>query len=231
VNDFAGVLDVISAGTPGTMLQLSRCEVNVGLRHDMDGWHHTDALKLAQWEHSQGLRSSYYVLHTAPYWKTDKAGALRTMHAIAEMGHEVGLHNDVLAIPGDPFATLTAALEELRAEGFEILGTAAHGSTESRARGAINYEIFANTYPGPLHLSDCELATRFQEDFGLKYEAYSVPRTHYLSDNGGKWNTPPAEIKRAFLEVGGNVVILMHPCHWARTSRSTIAPRSTSRPT
>jgi hypothetical protein len=180
----------------------------------MDG-EYRNALNLAKWEHAHGLRSSYFVLHTTRYWQQEKADVLRVLHEIADLGHEVSLHNDTLTVAlqtgRDPFAVLEDMLAELRAEGFPCLGTAAHGSTETHAAGVINYDMFAECSTDAFR---ARWTPRPMSDFGLTYEAYKLGYAHYLSDNGGKWNVPPLKVKADFQQTGGGLVVLMHPCHW-----------------
>src|SRR4051794_23504742 len=66
----------------------------VGLRHDVD--HDLDlALEMAFWEAEAGCRSSYFVLHTAPYWQDPRL--LEKCLQIQDFGHEVGLHLNLLS--------------------------------------------------------------------------------------------------------------------------------------
>lgn len=114
------------------------------LRHDVD--HDLDlALEMAYWEHDRGVRASYYLLHTAPYWdRPDLEAACRQLEAF---GHEVGLHVNVMAQwatggTDDPEAELGSALTRLRSSGVEVSGTAAHGDPACYARGVSNYWCF-----------------------------------------------------------------------------------------
>ena len=68
---------------------------DMALRHDVDD-RLESALELARREHARGLRATYFVLHTAPYWeREDLVDRLRELQAL---GHEVGWHNDLSLI-------------------------------------------------------------------------------------------------------------------------------------
>ena len=103
---------------------------------------------LAQYD----LPSSFYLLHTAPYYMSDQAGMVQRnprirdwVDGFAQAGVELGLHTDAL---GYQFRTGVPAIEVLEAEltwlrevcGAHITGTVAHGSLG--AQNAENFEIF-----------------------------------------------------------------------------------------
>ena len=56
----------------------------IGLRHDVDNVIEP-AVEFALWEAERGYRSTYFVLHSAPYWQ-DKDLLQRSLHRIAERG-------------------------------------------------------------------------------------------------------------------------------------------------
>jgi hypothetical protein len=43
----------------------------IGLRHDVDNVIEP-AVRFAAWEAERGYRSTYFILHTAPYWPTSR---------------------------------------------------------------------------------------------------------------------------------------------------------------
>jgi len=169
------------------------------IRHDVD--HSLEhAMKFARWESENGISATYFVLHTAFYYK-NKIALYGWMEELQELGHEVGLHLDTVnnnlvnGVPNYVAAAeqLDIELSELRHRGFDIVGSAAHGNPKS-------------TY------SDEQLiATYGPEFFGLQYEAYELQRrlnVNYISDNHGQWHAP---LKK---KVGKATVMLLHPCHW-----------------
>lgn len=181
------------------------------LRHDID--HNIEhAVAFAEWEAAQGIRASYYVLHSEWYYR-DEAMLRRGMERLVELGHEVGLHQDAVAeawrrgirtpldgsvLPaGDCSVAADIVREELarlRGWGFEIVGSAMHGSPLWKSNGITNAFLWAAGYT--------------PADFGLEYEAYHLHRSadRYISDNRGIWSEP--------LRVDGQTHILTHPCHW-----------------
>jgi len=116
----------------------------VALRHDID--HNLDlALELAHHEHRRGMRATYYLLHTHPYWgDRDFAAKCRQL---VDYGHEVGLHVNVLTEwatgqCNDVDARLDEALIPLRDAGVEIVGVSAHGDRACYEHGFINYWLW-----------------------------------------------------------------------------------------
>lgn len=64
------------------------------LRHDVDfriEW----ALELAEKEHDAGINSTYFMLHTMPYFYQDDF--IDICKKIQDMGHEVGFHNSIIS--------------------------------------------------------------------------------------------------------------------------------------
>ena len=185
----------------------------IGLRHDCDAGHSlATAVKMAKWEADRGYRSTYYLLHTSPYWFAD--GFADAVYRIACLGHEIGIHTDALAealrTGGDPDRILDAALFELRALGVTVRGVAGHGNplcNRDRAEGEVTFandEQFVECARPQEGLPDrwisrgkhkLRLAPRPLADFGLDYEALvlALPHTFRLSDSGGRWLNPGFE--------------------------------------
>jgi hypothetical protein len=204
----------------------ARDEDVIGLRHDVDdnpGALQT-ALKLADWEAARGYRSTYFILHTARYWRDERT--LRpALEQIAAAGHELGIHANALTVAlragGDPAEILHAALERLRGYGFPIVGVAPHGDPACHRAGFVNDELFAEC-PRPdwgapdreltLDGRTVQLQPRPLADFGLRYETYRLPHGRYLSDSGGAWNVPPESVA----DGPGQLHILQHPDWWSR---------------
>ena len=202
----------------------------VALRHDIDdnqGSFQT-ALALARWEARRGYRSTYFVLHTAGYWAEEpffRAG----LEELALAGHEVGIHVNALAAAlttgGDPHDILADALDELRDWGHPIIGAASHGDRVCYDAGFVNYEQFLEgTVEGQdpnrllshggrtVRLEPLPLAF-----FGLRYEAYHLPRGAYLSDTGGQWSAPLEH------DFDGQLQLLQHPDWWGQALRHPVA--------
>lgn len=135
--------------TVGELHQDRQSKRLVALRHDVD-YDLDFAMEMSHWEHQRGVRATYFLLHTAPYWN-DPRLAQKCLQ-IQEFGHEVGLHVNVLTewVQGqvsDVGQRLAELLEPLRQAGVRIIGTAAHGDRECYERGFINYWIFRELRP------------------------------------------------------------------------------------
>lgn len=116
----------------------------VALRHDVD-YDLDIALEMAFWEAEAGARSSYYILHTAPYMEDPRL--IDKLLQLQDFGHEVGLHTNFLTrwmeTPElDPDQELRALLERLRDGGVDLRGMSAHGDRCCYTHGFINYWMF-----------------------------------------------------------------------------------------
>ena len=147
------------AGTPHLEVVTHRelCEepaggdrVRVTIRHDVDA-DIVAALQQARLEARFGLRSTFFVLHTAAYHGAFSNGVfvrneciVHLYREIQELGHEVALHNDGLGVYQDHGVdgaeAVRAEIGWLRDNGIELRGTVAHGS--KAAYGAENFELF-----------------------------------------------------------------------------------------
>jgi hypothetical protein len=216
--------------------------VVVGIRHDIDE-RLGSALELARLEHERGLRSTYYVLHTAPYYGRLRPGeashdesVIPALRALQDgYGHEVGWHNDLVTLQCvygvDPVGYLHGELAWLRGHGLDVSGSGAHGSYWCHALGFTNNYFFSGldepepgfpnteTVEGPR--GRCRIAKARLADFGLEYEANHLERDWYFSDsyfrNGGeRWHPDLLDVDR--FRPGDRVIVLVHPCHWDRSA-------------
>src|SRR5258708_22772208 len=120
---YAEWLTRLDPGRVVPLRELAAAEARVvGLRHDVDD-RLESALVLARLEHDRGLRSTYFVLHTAPYWRHDER-VLAALCGLQDLGHEVGFHHDLLTLHylygADVGEVLARELEWLRAGGVDI---------------------------------------------------------------------------------------------------------------
>ena len=204
--------------------EFARGAGDVVLRHDVD-LRLDSALELARLEHERGLRATYFVLHTAPYWNDPEL--VPRLRRLAELGHEVGFHNDLVTIErvhgGDARTALEEALARLRAAGIDVVGAAAHGSPWCHRLGFHNNYVFAGwDEPQPGFPSRDVSEKLDPSEFGLEYEAYHVPRDVYFSDSSfvdGR-RAHPADLD---LEPGHRTIVLVHPCHWDVSAPAKIA--------
>ncbi len=196
----------------------------VAIRHDVDD-RLDSALHLAGLERDRGLSTTYFVLHTAPYYGRAIVPALRRLQ---ELGHEVGWHNDLVtlhALEGrDPRGYLAGELERLRAAGIEIRGTSVHGSHAALSRGLDNRFFFSDASEEP-RFANYALArsdrsgtpTGTLAEYGLDYDADHLGNDAFFSDayfdrRGRRWH--PDELDLAAYSAGEKLVLLLHPCHW-----------------
>jgi hypothetical protein len=203
--------------------ELARGAGDLALRHDVDS-RLESALRLARLEHDRGLRATYFVLHTAPYWSDDDL--LPRARSLQELGHEVGFHNDLVTVErvhgGDARAALEEALARLRGAGIEVTGSAAHGSPWCHRLGFHNNYVFAGWDEPQPGFPSRDVAEKLDPaEFGLEYEAYHVPHEVYFSDStfvGGR-RAHPAELD---LEPGHRAIVLVHPCHWDASASAKV---------
>jgi hypothetical protein len=215
-----------------------RDRVVVALRHDVEE-RIESALEMAALEAERGLRATYFVLHTAPYFA--RVGWERAEHhesliprlrRLQDMGHEVGWHNDLVTLQCvlgiDPRRYLADELAWLRGHGITVRGASSHGSYWThRFRYHNNYffedfedevhEGFANNDVVHVEARPCKLSKGRLADFDLEYEAYHLGEDHYFSDArfdaaGNRWHTD--EIDLDALRPGERVIVLTHPDYW-----------------
>jgi hypothetical protein len=211
----------------------------IGLRHDVDNTL-AASLELARWEQRHGFRATYYVLHDSPYWDSEELRP--TLAAIEELGHEIGIHSNALAVAlrtgREPYEVLASALARLRAWGFTVTGHVAHGDGEwcyaqDHSLVFVNDELLEECARPELGEPDrvieargrtLRLAPISMSEFGLTYDAYRVgARALYLSDSGGRWNEDPARIAAQFPHPTGQLHILVHPCWWTEAFPAKVA--------
>jgi hypothetical protein len=197
------------------------------LRHDVDD-RLESALEFARLEHERGLRATYFVLHSAPYYGTD--ALLPALRRLQDLGHEVGFHYDLVTsqvVRGvDPRAELQAELGRLRAAGLDVVGVAAHGSYWGHRLGYKNTYFFADLqgpepgFPNFERVGDVELAKATLAEFGLDYDASALGETSYWTDSrvdrrGRRWHPRLADVES--LAPGEAAIALVHSCHWDRS--------------
>lgn len=195
----------------------------IGLRHDCDNVI-LPALDMAVWEADRGYRSTYYILHTSPYWQ-QKSGLQSALEVIASYGHEIGIHNDALTVAletgRDPADVLHEAIEELRGYGHDIRSTVAHGNALCHVACYVNDEMFVGCQRPSYGAADrtlehggrsVQLSPTPLAEFGLDFDANWLSRGDYLSDSGGAWSQPFHQVAKTFPS-RGQLHILQH-CDW-----------------
>ena len=195
----------------------------VGLRHDVDN-RLDSALAIGRLEHERGLRATYFVLHTAPYYQR-RAALLHALHTLQDdLGHEIGWHNDLGTLlvlrDADIGALLHRELAWLRENGIDVRGSAAHGSPFCESLGYDNNYVFAGWDEPVPGRPRTDLSVKLEPaHFGLEYEAYHLPYEDYRSDStfgsDGR-RQHPADLGPP--RPGVRTVALVHPCHWDRST-------------
>lgn len=217
-------------------------KIVIGLRHDVDN-DLVKAYHFSATESNLGLRSTYYILHTAPYYLAEPGnmnkhnpGILPLLKKMQdERNMEIGWHNDLVTLQAvyniDPFTFFQGELAWLRTNGIKIHGSASHGSPYCYIHKYLNYYFFEEcTYPAagqfvnnltlPLSGSMVPMIKGKFSDFNLEYEAYFLNNNKYFSDasitGGIRWNIAMLDINK--LQKGDRVIVLLHPVHWHKAS-------------
>lgn len=202
------------------------CRPNViAVRHDCDNVIHP-AVDLAKWEAERGYRSTYYILHSSPYWQ-DKALLQSSLETIAEHGHCIGIHCDAITVAlqtgRDPIEVIREAVDELRSYGHEIRSTVAHGHHLCHVARYVNDEIWETCHRPDY--GDRERVLKYNgravqlrhvslNTLDLDFDANWIRRGDYLSDSGGHWSQPFDDVASAFPS-RGQLHLLQHPDWWS----------------
>lgn len=164
-------------------------EVVCVIRHDVDG-DLVAARMEAEIEASLGISTSYYLLHTAPYYAISNGEVFLRNEAsgkeylyIQSRGHELALHTDGMTLYQfnniDGAGAIVEELAWLRSIGCDIRGSTAHNSFS--IYGCNNYSIFKNrpvtvdvpgNAKGVIHNGNwAPLQVLSEAELGLEYEA------------------------------------------------------------
>lgn len=217
-------------------------KIVIGLRHDVDV-NLIHALAFSDTEYNLGFRSTYFILHTAPYYLLNATNmAVHNDNIIPllkklqdERHFEIGWHNDLVTLQLiygiNPVDFLKNELNWLRSNGIRVTGTASHGSPYCHTYGYLNYYFFRECSAVPvMPYANIDTVTMGSErikiikgnlsDFGLNYEAYFLKYNKAFSDasvkDGIRWNISMLDLNN--LTKGDRVVILLHPIHWHKAS-------------
>ena len=182
------------------------------LRHDVD-YDIERALSIAWLESKRGFSSTYFLLTPGAYdhqpvnYYGELVGTRVQHHSrlidrckrLVDLGHDIGFHNDLVALALktglNPRQFLEEELAYFDRHGIRVRGTAAHGNPLARQLSFNNREIFAGCIrqgwePGRsigYNGRSVTLHSLQLEEFNLEYEAYSLPRDSRISDSGGYW--------------------------------------------
>ncbi len=192
----------------------------IGMRHDVDN-DILPAVDMACWEQERGYRSTYFILHTAPYWE-DKKKLVSALLAIHGLGHEIGFHlnaiTEAISTAEDPIDIAQDAVDELRGYGYDVRGVVAHGDNACYQHHFINDEIFTESRRPGYGAADrvvggVKLDPISRVELGFDYDPNWLPRGDYISDSGGKWSQPFDALADRF-PLEGQLHMLVHPDWW-----------------
>lgn len=193
----------------------------IGVRHDVDNVI-DPAVAMAEWEAERGYRSTYFILHTSPYWQ-DKDLLRRSVDRIAELGHEIGFHvnaiSEAITSRRDPVEIVEEAVAELRSFGHPVSGVVAHGDPLCHQYGFVNDEMFLESARPLYGAADRTVAGIVplrpvsRSRFGFDYDPNWLSRGDYLSDSGGTWSQPFDKVANRF-PGPGQLHMLVHADWW-----------------
>lgn len=212
----------------------SEDKVVLSLRYDLD-FNIDAAIRFAYREHKYGIKSTYFVLHTARYYG-EKAGKEfkrneDMIHYLKKIqnafGHEIGFHNDLVTlqimyeIP--PRDYLKNELAYLRGNGIKIQGTTYHGSQYCYIYKYSN-TYFWKDYPNSGWKNEpvkkgyktFRIEQDSMKNHDLEYEGNLLNPDYYFADaffvDGKRWNMGMVNLDT--IKPGKKVIILLHPGNW-----------------
>jgi len=175
------------------------CENYFILRHDVD-FSCEDALRMAEFEAKLGIRASYFMLFSSPFYNLLSEEYCRVPLRLVEMGHGVGLHYDTstLTIFGtDNLLGMFEVRVELltKLTGKKVKAIAMHNPAIGGADPFKNSKEFVNAYD----------------------EQYTK-RIDYFSDSAGVWKDEAIEALRPN-NIPPRLQLLIHPFFWGESSK------------
>lgn len=211
----------------------SKDKVILTMRYDVD-WDIKSAVRFAYREHKYGIRSSYYILHTAGYYgkisgneffrNNDLLDYMRKIQD--DFGQEIGIHNDLITLGLvyglSPKKFLSDELFYLRINGINIFGTTYHGSKYCYYYNYSN-AYFWKDYPDNINytllrkgMTLYPIEKDSMKNYNLEYEGGLLKKDYFFADvdfiNGKRWNM--SMINLDTIQPGKKVIILLHPEYW-----------------
>jgi hypothetical protein len=212
-------------------------KVIISLRHDVDD-NINSAIKFAYLENKYGIKSTYFILHTATYYGITNRDyfkrnddVLYFIKKIQEYGHEIGWHNDLVTLQImyglDPREFLKNELAWLRENGILIYGTTSHGSGFCDIYHYINSyfwdDVIGNSegkYYNFEYIKKGFTTFKIEKDslknYNLEYEGLLMHSDYFFADcdwpGGKRWHMGMVNLDT--IKPGKKVIILLHPQHW-----------------
>jgi len=196
------------------------------IRHDVDD-DLSRSVECAYVENDFGIKATYFILNTAPYYRPDSRHFWSQLKTIESLGHRIEWHNNAIAqwIKGGRKRPVIEIVDEVLsrflANGFPVTGSASHGdSTCYDSTGKhyfLNHQCFKESLETvPLSDTFKHLFPTFEPfpmgDCALEWEAYFVQHDEYFSEPGGKWKNFPTAEKLS--DTSKRFQILIHPQWW-----------------
>lgn len=171
-----------------------RCVI---LRHDIDN-SIEKALNIAELEHEQGVKSTYFTLLRTDFYNPASKKGLSALKKIQSLGHEIGLHFDEMAY--DELEDVEDAIKNEAGILSDIIGapiTTVSMHRPSQKTLDANYDLnpMVNSY-----------SKTFFNDF------------KYLSDSRRRWREPVLDIIKS--SEYDRLHILSHPIWYQETEES-----------
>ena len=173
------------------------------LRHDVDS-DIDQALKMAKLENKYEVCSTYFLLHTAPYF----VSSLNIYKNLLSLKHELGLHNNEKVFQyclkknpkkymGFDLYNSKKFLEEQL--GINIISTSSHGDYLLKTIGGMNLDIFLD---------------KSLKDYGFLYESSkeNLKTDFYISDASNK--VKYKEMEEMLEKDYKTILINIHPIWW-----------------
>jgi len=213
-------------------------KVIISLRYDLDDDINT-AVRFAYREHKYGIKSTYYVLHSANYYGATKLNYFKRNDKIInflkkiqdDYGQEIGWHNDLVTLQIvyniDSKLFLKTELNWLRDNGINIYGSVSHGSEYCYIYHYLNSYFWTHT-PGSFggtfdnweYVPKNGVNIKIEKDelgsYDLDYDGNQFSSDYFFADcyrvNGKLWHMGMVNFDT--IQPGKKVIILLHPQYW-----------------
>lgn len=216
----------------------SNDKVIISFRYDIDD-NINAAIKFAYLEKKYGIKSTYYILHSAGYYGVTKLSSFKRNDNIIkyiqkiqnDFGHEIGLHNDLVTLQVvfniDSREYLKNELDWLRSKGIIIYGAVAHGREYCYQYHYVNSYFWNHTKGSsegffynweyvPIYGEYKKIEKDDLSSYNLEYDGDLLNADYRFADsnreNGKLWYM--GKVNFDTIQPGKKVIILLHPQHW-----------------
>jgi len=160
------------------------------IRHDVEaGICLPQTIWFAKVENRSGWKSTYFIRYFSDYFDFS-INFNNFCKRLIDLGHDIGLHVDVIKHHKDTnkdlLAILKTPLDFLRSNGIEVKGVSAHGNPENYEIG-FNYEFWKEFNKAKNEGTNNSFSEIGLNDLDLSYEAYFLDYDFFLADSAGEW--------------------------------------------